>query len=537
MGTLSKIWNGFLNIFGLRKKSKYVKNYLNEANMRSAIFMSSVIFVLEIWLILRQTQKYIVPTLMDPDNTYYVFRVIFQNTSNFFLLMSMGFAMFIYSLQYVSKVRSVRRLVWAIVFAGLSLCVCALLPLEFYYKSIKFNTDVNTIKGIFKIFFYVSVILFDIGIIFASIYRYKGGKRASLGSVMVISLFAFVCLMFGIMVSYSDFVSVKPVLNPDNTPVLMPDGSGNVMYENKEIICFLMFTIYIGCLLIWNPLTSLGILGTLFLGFYFAIKGAANLGQRRFPEGDEVNYLTFFISLTMVCISIFNQRISEANKDEALEELATKDKITGLLSFEYFILLAKERTQKEELGNGKGVYLFFNITSFKIYNDKKGFAEGNKFLRETGEILSQVFDDALISRQADDHFVVFTKNDDTLADKINKANEMVDAKDPEVRLGIKAGAYSTTIPDEKPRICVDKARYAYSSLKSAKTTALFQFYDEEMHDNFLMTQYIVTHIDVELCTRLYAEQFLAGQEAVADCYSLAPKGREADLSVGGNPLH
>ena len=99
----------------------------------------------------------------------------------------------------------------------------------------------------------------------------------------------------------------------------MPDGSGNVMYENKEIICFLMFTIYIGCLLIWNPLISVGILGTLFLGFYFALKGAANFGQRRFPEGDEVNYLTFVISLAMVCISIYNQRISEANKDEALQ--------------------------------------------------------------------------------------------------------------------------------------------------------------------------------------------------------------------------
>ena len=495
MGTLSKIWNGFLNIFGLRKKSRYVKNYLNEANMRSAIFMSSVIFVLEIWLIIRQTQKYIIPTLANPANTLSPFQVIFQNTSNFFILMSMGFAMFIYSLQYVSKVRSLKRMVWAIVFAGFSLCICALMPLEFYYKSIKFTSEVNTIKGIFKIFFYISVILFDIGIIFASIYRYKGGKRASLSSVMVISLFAFVCLMFGVMVSYGDFVSVKAVINSDGEKVYMPDGSGNVMYENKQIICFLMFTIYIGCLLIWNPLTSIGILGTLFLGFYFAIKGAANFGQRRFPEGDEVNYLTFVISLTMVCISIFNQRISEANKDEALEELATKDKITGLLSFEYFILQAKERTEKEDLGNGKGVYLFFNITSFKIYNDKKGFGEGNIFLRETGEILSKVFTDALITRQADDHFVVFTRNDDTLADKISKVNEMVDAKDPEVRLGIKAGAYSTTIPNEKPRICVEKARYAYYGLKSVKGPALFQYYDEEMHDNFLMTQYIVTHID------------------------------------------
>ena len=495
MGTLSKIWNGFLNIFGLRKKSKYVKNYLNEANMRSAIFMSSVIFVLEIWLILRQTQKYVIPTLANPANTLSPFQVIFQNTSNFFILMSMGFAMFIYSLQYVSKVRSLKRMVWAIVFAGFSLCICALMPLEFYYKSIKFTSEVNTIKGIFKIFFYISVILFDIGIIFASIYRYKGGKRASLSSVMVISLFAFVCLMFGVMVSYGDFVSVKAVINSDGSTVYMPDGSGNVMYENKQIICFLMFTIYIGCLLIWNPLTSIGILGTLFLGFYFAIKGAANFGQRRFPEGDEVNYLTFVISLTMVCISIFNQRISEANKDEALEELATKDKITGLLSFEYFILQAKERTEKEGLGSGNAVYLFFNITNFKIYNDKKGFGEGNIFLRETGQILTKVFPDALITRQADDHFVVFTKNDDTLADKISKVNEMVDAKDPEVRLGIKAGAYSTTIPNEKPRICVEKARYAYYSLKSVKGPAIFQYYDEEMHDNFLMTQYIVTHID------------------------------------------
>ncbi len=495
MGTLSKIWNGFLNIFGLRKHTKYVKNYLNEANMKSAIFMSTVIFVLEIWLILRQTHKYIVPTLMDPANTYSPFRVIFQNTSNFFLLMSMGFAMFIYSIMYVSKVKSVKRLVAVIIFAGLSLAVCALLPLEFYYKSIKFNTDVNTIKGIFKILFYVSVILFDIGIIFATIYRYKGGRKSSLSSVMVISLFAFVCLMFGVMVSYGDFVSVKAVKDASDNVVYMPDGSGNVMYENKEIICFLMFTIYIGCLLIWNPLISVGILGTLFLGFYFALKGAANFGQRRFPEGDEVNYLTFVISLAMVCISIYNQRISEANKDEALEELATVDKITKLLSFEYFIIRSREKTEQENIGPGKGLYLFFNITNFKIYNDKKSFEEGNMFLRETGQILTKVFPDALITRQADDHFVVFTKNDDTVADKINEVNTLVEAKDPEVKLGIKAGAYSTTISNEKPRICVEKARYAYYGLKNSKSHQLFQYYDEEMHENFVMTQYIVTHID------------------------------------------
>ena len=103
MGTLSKIWNGFLNIFGLRKKSKYVKNYLNEANMRSAIFMSVVIFVLEIWLVLRQTHKYVIPQLADPNNTLNWFETIFSNTSLYFLMMSFGAAMLWYSIQYINN--------------------------------------------------------------------------------------------------------------------------------------------------------------------------------------------------------------------------------------------------------------------------------------------------------------------------------------------------------------------------------------------------------------------------------------------------
>ena len=501
MGTLSKIWNGFLNIFGLRKHTKYVKNYLNEANMRSAIFMSAVIFVLEIWLVLRQTHKYVIPQFNDASNTLNWFETIFSNTSLYFLMMSFGAAMLWYSIQYINKRKSVKRMVIPIVFAGISLILCCFLPLEFKLGTINFaNPDrAKVIRSLFRLLFYVAVVLFDIGIIFSSIYRYRGGRRASISSIMVISLFALVCLMFGIMVSYGDFISSSVYQNV----VVGVDKNGNEIIKNvlvnddknKEIICFLMFTIYIGCLLIWNPMISIGILGTLFLGFYFALSGATSLGKKVFPEGDQLNYITFFISIAMVAVSIYNQRISEANKDEALEELATKDKITKLLSFEYFIICSREKTEQENIGPGKGLYLFFNITNFKIYNDKKSFDEGNMFLRETGQILTKVFPDALITRQADDHFVVFTKNDDTIAEKIDEVNALVEAKDPEVKLGIKAGAYSTTIANEKPRICVEKARYAYYDLKSTKSRLLFQYYDEEMHQNFLMTQYIVTHID------------------------------------------
>ena len=495
MNFFSKLWNGFLNIFGIRKQSKYVKNYLNEANMRSAAFMSFVIFVLEVWLVIRQTRKYIIPTMQDPANTYSLFRVVFINTSLYFLMMFFGIAMFVYSLQYISKKKTLSKMIIPIVFAGLSIALCCLLPFEFKYGTINFDLNTTTqakaIRSLLRLLFYVSVILFDIVIIFSSVYRYKGGQRGSLSSVLVISLFALVCLMFGTMVSYGDFISSKIYNDATLGDVLKNDD------KNKQIICFLMFTIYVGCLLIWNPLISIGILGTLFLGFYFLLSAAAGLNRRTLPEGDGLNYLTFFISLTMVCISIYNQRISEAKKDEELEELATQDKITHLLSFEYFVVLAKEKMLEEDFGDGKGIYLFINIVGFKIYNEKKGFEEGNKFLKETGAIISECFPDSLITRQSDDHFVVFTKFDniEAIEEKIAKVNEMVGAKDPDIRLGIQVGGNITVESDEKPRICADKARYASVHLKQKKTTQLLALYDKQMHDDYLMAQYVVTHID------------------------------------------
>ena len=498
MKILTKLWNGFLNIFGIRKNSDYVKNYLNEANMKSGIFMSFVIFVLEIWLVVRQMDKYVIPKISGGMNG---FEALFKYTSLYFVMMFFGAAMFMYSLQYISQKKSISKMVLPIVFASLSIALCCLLPLEFYFKSIKLSStlDATTIQGILKLFFYASVFLFDVGIIFSSIYRYRGGKRASISSVMVISLFALVCLSFGVMVSYGDFISSTVYKDV----VVGVDKNGNNIVKdviandksNKQIICFLMFAIYIGCLLIWNPLISIGILGALFLGFFLLLNHVADLGKRIVTEGDQVNYITFFISLAMVAVSIYNQRLSEAKKDEELEELATKDKLTGLMSFEYFITQVQERIARYNIQMGDSVYLFFNITNFKIYNDQKGFEKGNEFLKTVGQILSEIFNTySLICRQSDDHFVVFAFNKD-IQEKIALVNERIQTLEPDIKPGIIVGAYEVYNPNDDPHYAVEKARYAFSELKRQNTGKLFMYYDAKMHDEYLMVQYIVTHID------------------------------------------
>ena len=470
------VWQKIVDIFGLSHNSKYVKEYLNEANMRSGIFMSAIIIILEIWLLFRQTNKYVIPSL-NAGNPF--FQVIFTNLWTYMLLLSYGFAMLFYCIQFTRKKKSKGHLIATIVFASISFILCCFIGFEFQFKSIKFTSSIYTVRGVLKIIFYASVIAFNIAIIFASIYRFKGGKKPALTSIMVISLFALVCLIFGVMISYGDFVSTAKF------------DSGE--YEHKQIICFLMMTMYVGCLLIWRPLISIGLLGTIFLGFYLALNNVVNLGGRDLPEGDEVNYITFLISLTMICISIYNQRISEAKKDEELELLATRDTLTGLYSFEYFITLVNRKIKDEELKVDEWIFLFLDITSFKIFNDQRGFEEGNQFLKDVGEILSNTFTNGLISRQSDDHFVAFVRNED-IESKLDCINNTVEKLDLDIRPGIKVGGYILRDLTEDAHVSIEKARYACAVIKE-RPVADYMRYDQEMHDSYRLVQYIVRHID------------------------------------------
>ena len=487
---VKRFWARFRDIFGIHRNSKYVKNYLNEANMRSGVFMSAIIIILEIWLTIRQTQKYIIPALQSGSP---FFQTIFLNLWTYFLLMSLGGAMLVYCLQYLSKKKSFTKLVLSIVFAGISLVLCCFLPFEFKYKSIKFTNTLYTYRAVLKLVFYGSIIEFNAAVIFAGIYRYRGGKLPAISSVLVISLFAFVCLAFGVMISYGDFTGTKYFLDEAGNPVVVNDAVGSYAYEHKQIICFLMMAMYVGCLLIWKPYVSVVILGTIFLGFHIVLTQVGNFGGRRVPEGDEVNYITFFISLAMICISIYDQRISEAKKDEELELLATKDTLTNLWSFEYFNTLVARKIKDEQLKAGEWVYLFINVTNFKIYNDQKGFEKGNEFLLETGKILTEIFHYGYVSRQSDDHFVVFGKNIDIEA-KIDRLNSMTERLDLDIRPGAKVGGYVFRDSNEDTHLSIEKARYACSELE-ARGVGNYLKYDSEMHDNYRMVQYIVRHID------------------------------------------
>ena len=494
---LKKFWQKFLDIFGFRRNSKYVGDYLDTANMRSGIYMSGVIFAVEIWLLIRQTDKYIIPQI-KAGGTF--FKTVFVNTSNFWLLLSLGAAMFAYSLFYIKNRKSKTGLLSIFITAAISILFCAFIPFEFKYGSIAFKGGRYNVAALLKILLYATIFLFNISIIFAGLFKNKGIKNKILLSMVPISLFALACLIFGVMVSYSDFTSTTPFKDELGNAIRLNDyikvGEekvyvGSVAYQHKEIICFLMMAIYVGCLLIWKPYISIGILGTIFLGFYFLLQTAVEI--REFPEGDQVNYITFFISLTMVSISMYDQRVVEAKKDEELELLATRDTLTGLYAYEYFTTLVARQVQDDSVKLDDWIFLFMDITSFKVFNDQRGFEEGNKFLKDVGEVLAKQFNDGLVSRQSDDHYVVFCP-DKNIEEKLTFINSNIEHLDLDIRPGIKVGGYILRDKKEDPHQCIEKARYACTELKD-HYFGNFLKYDQKMHDNYRLVQYVVRHVD------------------------------------------
>ena len=470
MEKVKKFFAKFADMFGFKKSTRYVSEYLHKANMRSGVFMAAVVAILEVWLVIRQHLKYIIPAVKE--GTPY-FKSLFDNTSLFWLLMVMGISMFLYCLYYLSEKPSKYLLIGVVAVSTVGAALCCLLPLENRIKN--FNPK-RLIDTVLLICLYCSILAYHLIAIVATFTRYKGKRIDALQSIAVISVFALSLLIFGIRVSYGDFTSMKSgVANPDY----------------KQIICFLMMAIYVGCLLIWRPYLSVAILGVVFYGFYFLLK---NFDQsiRHFPEGDVVNYITFFISLAMVSISIFNQRLHEARKDEELEILATVDKLTGLMTYNYFLSESDKKIANDPDHSNKYAFLFFNIVSFKTLNDQKGHVVGNKFLKDVGDIIKKTFPNSLVSRQADDHFVALVLNDNLL-NKFDSIRTQVRALDSDLKLDITIG-YNIVIDDEHANAGVEKARYANAELKHQNRNDYFQ-YDITLHDKYELIQYIVSHVD------------------------------------------
>ena len=209
---MNKLWKRIKDLFGLSRNNAFVKGYLSHANMRSAISMSAVIILIEIWMVIRYLFKNFIPKLQSGSKTF--FQCYMSYTQTFLLIMSLAFALLLYSIFYLKQKQHKKLFIATLVLTGVSFLFACMLPFELLEFS---STNAKAILGnplslFLTLSLYISIILFDISILIAAIYRYKGGRKEWLSSILVISLFGLVCLIFGMRVSYGDFGLNKEII-------------------------------------------------------------------------------------------------------------------------------------------------------------------------------------------------------------------------------------------------------------------------------------------------------------------------------------
>lgn len=471
MTKVKMFWDFIRDLFGFRKNSKYIKSYLNDANIKSSIYMSFIVIVLEIWMIVRNMNKYVIPYWgnFEARGCTSNFDLLYAYTGLYVLFIMCSLAVLLFAIKYLSNNDYKGLMIANFVTSG----ICILWPLFLFFEHI----NSLTVNSVTTLIVYCAMPLLGGFILWHTLYERKVGNNSTILSMGVIVCFALVCLAFGIKVGYSDYAN--PFMKND-----VPNFD-----RIKMITCFLTMIIFVACLLIWKPYFSIIMLTSIFIGFMYMLKGYEG---REFLEADEINYITFLISLTMITISIYQQRITEAKKDEKLIHDAIYDHLADIYNVKYLTDRVKLNEMVNPSDNKNKIYLFINIFNFRAINDQKGFDQGDKFIIRLSKIVKEIFKGDLTARQSDDHFVVFTSVNGYL-DKLELLNQKVIELADGLFVRIKAGGY---IPKEgdSPNTSIDKARYACGIIKR-KSEVLFTEYDEKMNERVNKRQYIVNHLD------------------------------------------
>ena len=481
MQALARLWNQIRDIFGFRKNSKYVSNHLNEANIRTSIYMCAVIFIIEVWMIIRSTNKYVIPAIANNTNW---FDALFSNTSLFWLFAIASIAMMTFGIYFLRPSQSKKSHIVPFVLGGL-LVTYALFIIKEAQSFKKWDVIYYRISNEGVIAVYLFAFLLGIFIVLHTLFKMRKGKNSYALSIVVTIMFALMCLVFGVKVGYTDFFS--RFTQGTGLPKANADGE----FEIKSMLCFLTMVIYVGCLLIWKPYISIGMLTGIFMAFYVLLD--ADSANRIFADGEKVNYITFLISLSIIAVTIYQQRVREASKGEELEYAAIHDELTGIRNLYYLETEAKALFLNEAVEISEYIFLFINIENFKTFNDQKGFQSGNSFLKTFASEMEMVFKGDIVTRQADDHFAILAKNE-RLDEKLGLLNRFLHSGMYDVYLELKVGGYIPTRREEDARRAIDKARYA-SGLIRHKYGVYYCEYNEEIHKKYHKRQYIVNHID------------------------------------------
>ncbi len=181
--------------------------------------------------------------------------------------------------------------------------------------------------------------------------------------------------------------------------------------------------------------------------------------------------------------------LSEVVTDPSVNSI---DAVTGLPNMQFFRVRADELISNVLDMEKEPVVVYYNIGNFKGYNEEYGFRKGDELLRNISAVLKDQFEGKLVSRFAEDHFVVLTYKDAAL-ESLETVKTKIEPLFGNVQMNIKTGI-AVCEPGEYVGAICDKAKLACDSIKY-DVTKFYAIYDEKLETKNRLSQYVISHID------------------------------------------
>ena len=230
-------------------------------------------------------------------------------------------------------------------------------------------------------------------------------------------------------------------------------------------------------------------------GEYVLIHG--NGKWQTMPDGTELAVICYVdLMITRNSMSSIRQAYNLFQNDRFYT-----DPLTGLPNINYFHEFGDERAAMIRNTGKTPVLIYSDVFSMQSYNNQYGFKEGDALLALIAATLREFFQDALVIRGADDHFILLTGFSDR--SPITNRLELVHQRLRRTAKGNTSGIRSGICVLQDAMDVSEALDHAKHTMKRIDTdlTQIYAYFSQAEDELYRQKRYIIENFDLALKNR------------------------------------